>query len=105
MKRQTGSPSLSREGTDYRPAVRLTGMLEKDGRGAVVERSQARGAGRQNEWKSAKLSVEEEPEQQSEEKDGRRNLLPEMDRAELFRAWPGLGASLLCTRDRGRTGM
>ena len=42
-------------------------MLEKDGRGAAVERSQARGAGQQNEGKSAKLSVEEESEQESEE--------------------------------------
>ena len=70
-----------------------------------MERSQPSGAGEQNERTRRKLGDDKEPKQDSEKEAGGGDLLPEMDRAELLRAWPGIGVSLLWTRDRGRTGM
>lgn len=99
MRIRTGAPSLSKQGMSWRPAVRLEGMLEKNGRSAAVERSEVCKAGEFNEWKGPQLGDEEEAEQESEKEAGGGDLLPEMDRADLLRSGPRLGARLLSTSE------
>lgn len=74
-------------------------MLEKNGRSAAVERSEVCKAGESNEWKGPQLGDEEEAEQESEKEAGGGDLLPEMDRADLLRSGPRLGARLLSTSE------
>ena len=78
-------------------------MLEENGRGAVMERSEACNAGRSGELKNTKLGAEEESEQEREEEAGGGDLLPEMDWAEPLRSGPRLGSGLLRIGGRGRT--
>ncbi len=102
---RVGLPVILKEYvTGYRPAVRLLRMLERDGWAAAAERPEVCDAGECNERKHSELEVEEEPEQKSEEEDGRSDLLPEMDRADPLRFRPRLGAGFRSTSDRSRTG-
>ena len=83
----------------------MTRMLEENRGSAAAERPEVCDVGEWNERENSELIVEEETKQKSEEDAGGGDLLPEMDRAEPLRSRPRLGASLLRTRDRGRTGM
>ena len=102
---RVGLPVLLKEyETGYRPAVRMMQTLEGDRWGAAVEGSGLSDASECDERKHSELEVEAEPEQKCEEEDGRSDLLPEMDRAEVLWSRPGLGAGFRCTSDRSRTG-
>jgi len=63
-------------------------MLEENGWGAAVERAEVCAAGGSDGWEDAKLGVEKEPKQASQEEAGGGDLLPEMDRADPLRSGP-----------------
>ena len=96
MKRRVGlSVPVKDDGTGYGPTVRLTRRLKQNWWGAAMERAEVCVAWGSDGWEDAKLGVEKEPKQASQEEAGGGDLLPEMDRADPLLSGPRRTLGLL----------